>query len=172
MNRKDFFRNISLLTGAAIVAPRLLKGEERSGKGTWEQIDEGNIHPHHHLQYPLTPDECFFVRTYSEESFTSYVHAFSGCVITSAHGVIDEIKDELRRRGSTDLDITLLCGDRVFISLENAMLDYIKAYRPCPDGCKGENRNIFMKNGITYHLYRIDNMDDWTMICTTNKSYG
>ena len=74
----------------------------------------------------------------------------------------DLLKDVIRQNGIVEDHSTILCGDRIFRSMENYLIDYIKDYSQRREGQSGDR--VFMKNGIIFHLYKIEGIHEWTYL--------
>lgn len=100
-------------------------------------------------------------KTFDEKMFGSH--------IVDGETVMDEIKDRMRSKGYTTLESTIMCGNRAYIRMENAMLNYIKAYT---HKTPTDADHVFMKNGLTHYLYNTPNLNEWTMIVLTKSPLG
>lgn len=78
----------------------------------------------------------------------------------------DHIKDVLRSLGFVGIDITILCGDSQYKVIENMALDYIKAYCALHPKYSADctKRQVFSKNGVTYHIYPSGLPNPWSYI--------
>ena len=76
------------------------------------------------------------------------------------------LKDMARAQGITSDKHTLLCGNMAYKRIENHLLDHIKAYTNIPKELEPlqPEAHVFMVNGITYYIYLITGIPDWTVI--------
>jgi len=177
MKRRDFFTKLGLGAVAAVVAPQIVKAVEPEiksniapkesypatpdgGQETWDKA---------YRQYPLTYDEAY-------RDFNEYTPIYGGATYVNVDRKpwsmddFNELKDYARFVGSTSFITTLLCGKQQYMWIENLLLEYIRAWHEGkPEGDYGDIR-VFAKNGITYNLLLVNDLDPYSMIILPHKT--
>ena len=78
----------------------------------------------------------------------------------------DTFKYLLRQNGITNPHCTILCSLKLFVKIENCLLPYILEYNKgiAGDKTKEGGERVFMKSGVTFHLYSIQPISNWNFV--------